>query len=236
MLADAEIEQVPESMVDHPQVTAPAQRKGVDPSRMLLDSSMHHNAVRDAGIDEPRRRGRPDLAHLFLVTVLDSTLNLEGGLRTIIHTRGHEQIEVAPETRIPRTYERFKGLIEGLLEDGQAGPPDREPLLDLTARKPLPAILKDLDPDHVVALDPAGEDVEPTDELPRLAGEHDDVVVVLGGFPRGEYASPVENLADERWSIHDERLSVWIAASEITVPWRRITQRMSVHRGPKPRE
>lgn len=234
VLADAELEQVPGAIHDHPQVTSPAHRRDVDPERLLLDSNVHHHAMRDAELDEHRRRGRPDIAHLFLLTVLESTLNLEGGLRTILHTRNDERIDVAPETRIPRSTERFKGLLEAVFEEGQAGPPDRDPLLAMTSHAPLSAILKQAEPDHVIGLDPGGDRVEPTDEIPHLAGEHDDVAVVLGGFPRGDYASPVDTLADELWSVHDDRLVVWSAASEIVVPWRRLTEGISPHRGPAP--
>lgn len=234
VLADAELEPVPEAMADHPQVAKPAKRRDMEPTRMILDASLHHEAMRDAEIEQRRRRGRPDLTHLFLLTALDSALNLEGGLETVVHTRNHELIEVAPETRIMRAYPRFKGLISSLFERGEVGPADRDPLLTLTRRKPLAAILRDLDPDHTIVLDPAGEATEPADEIPYLAGEHDDVAIVLGGFPRGDYASPVKSLGDELWSIHDERLSVWTAASEVLVHWRHLTQNISVHRGSPP--
>lgn len=234
VLADAELETVPPHLHDHPQVSKPAQRKGKDVETVLLDSNVHHHAMQDGELEDHRRRGRPDLAHLFLVTALESTLNLEGGLETLIHTRNHEEIRVDPATRIMRAYPRFKGLVETLFQEGAVGPADRDPLLELTRRRPLPAILKERDPDHVIALAPEGEPTEPTDRIPYLAGEHDDVTVILGGFPRGDYESPISDLADETWSIHEERLTVWTAASEVLVPWRRLTKGISAHRGTPP--
>jgi len=232
VLADAELELVPEELAEHPQVAADADRRDRAPTELVLDGNLHHEAMRDHGLDE--RRGRPDLVHLFLLTALESTLNLEGGLETIAHTRNHEQIDVAPETRIMRAYPRFKGLVETLFRDGEAGPPSRDPLLDLRTRRPLPAILKDRAPDHTVVLSPDGEPTEPTERIPYLAGEHDDVCVVLGGFPRGDYESRVEPLADETWCIHEEELTVWSAASEVLAPWRRLTAGLGPHRGPAP--
>lgn len=234
LLADAELELVPEAIADHPQVTAAAQRRDRDPTRTLLDANVHHRAMQKAELDEHRRRGRPDLVHLFLLTALDSALNLEGGLETVVHTRNHEEITVAPETRIMRAYPRFQGLVESLFQEGAVGPADRAPLLELSRRRPLPAILKDRDPDHVVVLDEGGEPTDPPDRIPFLAGEHDDVCVVLGGFPEGDYASPVEDLADETWRIHDQRLTVWSAASEVLAHWRHLTKGLSVHRGTPP--
>ncbi len=233
ILADAELELVPDEIRDHPQVTTPARRRDKKPTQTLLDANIHHHAMQDAELDQHRRRGRPDLVHLFLVTALDSALNLEGGLRTLVHTRNHETIHIDAGTRIMRAYPRFKGLIETLFQEGAVGPADRD-LLTLTPRKPLPATLQEQDPDRIIALTPDGEPTQPADRIPYLAGEHDDVTVVLGGFPRGDYRSPVEDLADEAWSIHEERLSVWTVASEILVHWRHLTQGISAHRGPPP--
>jgi rRNA small subunit pseudouridine methyltransferase Nep1 len=234
VLADSEIEPVPSELVDHTTVQKPAQRRGIDPERMLLDSSMHHWAIREHDLDEGDRRGRPDIVHQFLLTALDSALNLEGGLRCRVHTRDDEMIEVAPETRIMRAYPRFKGLIGKLFEEKAAGPADKD-LLTLEESVPLAAVLDDVDADHVIALLPDGEPTELADQLPYTAGEHEHVAIVLGGFPQGDYASAAERLADETWQIHPDRLSVWSAAAEVLVHWRHVTQEMSVHRGPKPR-
>lgn len=234
VLADAELELVPEAIADHPQVDEPARRRDATPTDTLLDSSMHHKAMRDHELEDRRRRGRPDLVHQFLLTALESGLNLEGGLETHLHTRNHEHVEVDHATRMVRAYPRFKGLIESLFEEGEVGPADREPLLEMTSRRPLPAIVKRLEPDHVVALTPEGEPTHPPERMPKLAGEHDHVVAILGGFPHGDYHSPVDRVADEAWKIHEEPLSVWTAASEVLVHWRNLTRGIGVHRGPEP--
>lgn len=234
VLADSEIEPVPEALHDHSTVVDPAERRGLDPERMLLDSSMHHWAMDEIELPGRDRRGRPDLAHLFLLNALDSVLNLEGGLRAHVHTRNDEHIRIDPATRLPRAYPRFKGLVGKLFAKGEVGPADRDPLMALSKPAPLAAVLDRIEPDHTIALDPAGTMVEPAEALAWQAGEHDDLCVIFGGFPHGDYASSVDKLADERWSIHTDPLSVWAAASEILVHWRHVTQGMSVHRGPKP--
>jgi rRNA small subunit pseudouridine methyltransferase Nep1 len=234
VLADSELEPVPEDLVDHTTVKKPAERRGIDPERVILDASMHHWAIRDHELPEGERRGRPDLVHQFLLTSLDSPLNLEGGLRVRVHTRHDEMITVAPETRIMRAYPRFKGLMGKLFEQGSAGPEDKD-LLTHESGAPLAAVLEDVDADHVIALDPKGEPNEPVEQFPCVAAEHDHVAIVLGGFPKGDYESSVKRLADETWTIHPERLSVWSAAAEVLAHWRHVTAEMSVHRGPKPR-
>lgn len=234
VLADSELEPVPAELHDHPTVARPAERRGLDPGRMLLDSSMHHWVMDEQELPDRERRGRPDLAHLFLLNALDSPLNLEGGLRTHVHTRNEEHIRIDPGTRLPRAYPRFKGLLGKLFEKGEVGPEGREPLMQLAKPAPLAAVLDRIEADHVIALDPEGEPTDAADALAWQAGEHDHVCVVLGGFPHGDYASSVDKLADEVWSIHPEPLSVWVAASEVLVHWRHVTQGMSIHRGPEP--
>lgn len=54
---------------------------------------------------------RPDITHQCLLMLLDSPLNRAGLLQVYIHTEKNVLIEVNPQTRIPRTYTRFAGLM-----------------------------------------------------------------------------------------------------------------------------
>ncbi|XP_076160005.1 ribosomal RNA small subunit methyltransferase NEP1-like isoform X1 [Ptiloglossa arizonensis] len=58
---------------------------------------------------------RPDITHQCLLMLLDSPLNRAGLLQVYIHTDKNVLIEVNPQTRIPRTFKRFAGLIVQLL-------------------------------------------------------------------------------------------------------------------------
>jgi len=58
---------------------------------------------------------RPDITHQCLLMLLDSPLNRAGLLQVYIHTSKNVLIEVNPQTRIPRTYKRFAGLMVQLL-------------------------------------------------------------------------------------------------------------------------
>lgn len=54
---------------------------------------------------------RPDIAHQCLLMLMDSPLNRAGLLQVYIHTEKNVLIEVNPQTRIPRTFKRFAGLM-----------------------------------------------------------------------------------------------------------------------------
>lgn len=46
-----------------------------------------------------------------LLMLMDSPLNRAGLLQVYIHTQRNVLIEVNPQTRIPRTFDRFCGLM-----------------------------------------------------------------------------------------------------------------------------
>ncbi|XP_065334179.1 ribosomal RNA small subunit methyltransferase NEP1 [Cloeon dipterum] len=58
---------------------------------------------------------RPDITHQCLLMLFDSPLNRAGLLQVYIHTERNVLIELNPQTRIPRTYKRFAGLMVQLL-------------------------------------------------------------------------------------------------------------------------
>ncbi|MGQ0537297.1 MAG: 16S rRNA methyltransferase [Methanobacteriota archaeon] len=217
LLADAELEPVPDAIRDHSAVRAATARRGARPGRPLLDSSLHHAALR--GVPDGDRRGRPDIVHLFLLSTLDSILNLDGGLRVAIHTRNDELITVRPDTRIMRSFDRFAGLMEQVFRDGKAGPADGPPLLSLSSGVPLREAVKRTEADHTIVLDERAPHVDLPTALPPVAARHAHLAFVLGGFPKGAYKSDVAQLG-EPWSIDPRPLSAWIVASEIVAHWR----------------
>ncbi len=212
VLADAELELVPPPLQGHPAVRTSAKRRGRSPSAILLDSSLHHPALKK--FPDGERRGRPDIAHLFVLLCLDSVLNGQRELRTLVHTRNDEVIRIAPETRIPKNYPRFVGLMEDLFEKG-AVPADK-PLLTLERGVSLRSLLATFPPPRW-AFAESGERLNLWTELAGLRG---DLTAVVGGFPHDDFLSPVGSLCDRLVSIHDEPLRAWTVTSEILVAYR----------------
>lgn len=58
---------------------------------------------------------RPDITHQCLLMLMDSPLNRAGLLQVYVHTEKNTLIEINPQTRIPRTFKRFAGLMVQLL-------------------------------------------------------------------------------------------------------------------------
>lgn len=211
ILADAELEMVPQPLTGHPAVRASAKKRGRSPASILLDSSLHHPALKK--FPEGERRGRPDIAHLVVLLALDSILNLEAELTTIVHTRNDEVLRFAAETRIPKNYTRFVGLMEDLFQKGQV--PEGQPLIKLERGVTLEQLLAEL-PGRKWAFAEGGEPIDLAAELVRVRG---DIVAVIGGFPRGAFRSSVDKLCDRVVSIHPRPLRAWTVASELLVAY-----------------
>ena len=214
ILADAELELVPSSIAGHPACATHARRRNRRPAETLLDSTVHHPAMRR--LPDGARRGRPDIVHFFLLTALDSILNLEGGLRVTVHTRNDELIRPRPDTRLPKSQSRFYSLMEQLLLEGRV-PGEGEPLITLE-RGTLEKAVRDAGAERVVALSPKGRPVEPRLYFSRLRRRS--LACIIGGFPGGDFTSPVSELADELVSISAHVLKVWTVASEVLVSYR----------------
>ncbi|CAF1501354.1 unnamed protein product [Rotaria magnacalcarata] len=80
----------------------------------LLNCDRHKNHLLKYKRD-PNSNARPDITHQCLLMLLDSPLNRAGLLQVYIHTHKGVLIEVNPQTRIPRTFDRFAGLMVQLL-------------------------------------------------------------------------------------------------------------------------
>jgi rRNA small subunit pseudouridine methyltransferase Nep1 len=220
VLAEAEVELIPTELLTHPAVIAYARQRGKQPARILLDSNYHHAAM--SKLFEGRRRGRPDITHLFLLTALESIVNKQGQLKIIVHTRNNDLILLDPKTRIMRNYERFLGLFEQLFER-QVVPDEQHPLLTLQHDKPLSQVIKDIKADVVIALTREGTSVILPDyflQLKKQKRQH--LLCIIGGFPSGSFHSDINALTTERLSLYPEMLPAWTAASELLVNYENV--------------
>lgn len=195
VIAEAALELVPASLCGHPVIVKSAKKRGKPPESMLLDSNFHHVAMRM--LEDAHRRGRPDIVHVVLLCALESVLNKQGGLTLYLHTRNDEVIFIDPETRIPRSYNRFCGLMEQLLEKGAVKDflrVEKEGLLHL---------LEDM-PGEKVVMHYKGDSLT----------LKEDITCIVGGFPHGDFFT---ELPYPRMKIIDAHLPAWTVVNELLV-------------------
>ncbi|MEM0278168.1 16S rRNA methyltransferase [Pyrobaculum sp.] len=178
VLAESALELVPREIWSHPAVVADARRRGKKPGEILLDRSRHHPAM--AGLLDSRRRGRPDIVHQALLVFQYSLLAARGLGRMYIHTLGDYVISVDPSTRVPKNYNNFVSLVEQLFAAGRV-PSEGRPLMEIR-RQGLRDLLTELGGRWVV-MHEAGSRIP----LVQLGKEVLDSVVVIGGFPHGDF-------------------------------------------------
>jgi rRNA small subunit pseudouridine methyltransferase Nep1 len=210
VVAEASLETVPTEILNHPQIQKYAKKHGKEAKLVLLDKSYHFEAM--SKLKNKEKRGRPDITHFILLEALGSPLNLEGMLRVYVHTLNNFVIQVKPETRLPKNYNRFVGLIEQLFEAKKV-PVKGEPLLTLR-RLSLKELLEKIKPTYVVALTRLGEPQTLIQTAKKLA-EQKNPVVLVGGFPHGHFSNQTLKLANEKISIDPSGLDAWIVVSRI---------------------
>src|SRR5712691_12567348 len=110
VIAESALELVPEEIIRFPAVVNDAKRRERDPSKILLDRSLHHAAM--VRLKEDYKRGRPDIVHMTLLSITGTPLYEEGSVKVYVHTRGDAVLEIGERTRLPKSYFRFRNLVE----------------------------------------------------------------------------------------------------------------------------
>lgn len=210
ILADTELELVPRELLGERCILNNARARGKAPDKILLDASHHHPAF--AKLPESERRGRPDIAHFFLLLCLDSDLSVSGNLRAFVHTRNDDVIAVHPETRLPPHYPRFVGLIESLYEQ-RVVPSKENPLLELRQGVPLATLVDALKPDETIVLTPSGQEVSLAERLASAKAER--VVIIIGGFSKGDFRSDMSKIRSTNISLGKRMLKAFTVTSRV---------------------
>ena len=174
---ETSLELVPPRIARHPAIVKDARRRKKRPTKIILDDSKHHSAMKD--LDSREKRGRPDIIHQCLLSALDSRASKF--LDIYVHTLDDVIIWINNETRLPRNYNRFIGLMEDLFDKGEIRAGDKVLL------KIVDVELEDLfeDVDGIVVLREEGEKDERY--LREYFRTKDRPAVCIGAFPHGDF-------------------------------------------------
>ncbi len=216
ILAESAIETVPPDLWNHPSVRNHSKRRNKPTKFMILDRSYHHAAMK--ALKDNGKRGRPDIVHFSLLEALGSPLNKEGMLRIYVHTFTDHVISVAPETRLPRNYDRFIGLMEQLFEYNKA--PLRGKSLLTLQQKTLPELLATIKPIHVIIFSIRGIPTLLEDVVSRHSA-CENLVAIVGGFPSGHFTVSNSSLTNDVVCIDKDMLEAWTVTSRLIYEYER---------------
>jgi rRNA small subunit pseudouridine methyltransferase Nep1 len=211
LLVEAAVELVPQEIRNHPVIQAYCRRRRQDPRWVILDSSYHHSAMKN--LSNYQKRGRPDILHFTLLEALGSPLNLAGMLEVYCHTQDGAFIEVNPEVRLPRVYERFKGLLSQLYRQGTIKTEQGEILLKME-KKSITEAISSIRPRRVYLLSEEGRRVKRS-EIEEIFKATDRPLFMVGCYPHGDFQEETKKLAEEPLSLSERRLEAWTAVSRL---------------------
>ena len=210
------METVPRDLWNQRVVKRHAKKRGKHPSLVLLDRSYHHAAMKK--LREAEKRGRPDIVHFTLLEALGAPLNREGHLEVYVHTRDEKVITIDRETRLPRNYNRFVGLIEQLFERRRISSADRELLI--VESKTLPQLLGQIKTDYVLTFGREGSS-KTIEEVVSTLFKKQRPTIIVGGFPHGQFSDTTVQLADEVVCVDPEMIDTWTLTSRVIYEYER---------------
>lgn len=185
---------------------ADAKRREEKPGAILLDRSLHHSAL--LKLNDGYRRGRPDLVHLTLLSVTSTPLHQAGGVTVYIHTIDDKVLEFGVGARPPKSYARFRNLMEKLLLERP-----KEGLVRVREAT-LPQLLGLIAADYAVGLSVEGAPV-PLESLAEELAKRKNPAVVVGGFPRGHFLPRDLKAFDGLARIDDRPLDAHVVAARV---------------------
>ena len=205
VIAESALEQVPDEIRRFPAVVNDGKRRERDPSKILLDRSLHHAAM--LRLKEDYKRGRPDIVHMTLLSITGTPLYEEGSVKVYVHTRGDVVLEIAERTRLPKSYFRFRNLVEKHLSERSSNELIR--VHEMNVRELLRKVIK---PDFATGLSTQGK-VETLEELAEMLVGRKNPCIVIGGFPHGHFSPGTLAVLDELVRIHSRALDAHVVAS-----------------------
>ena len=223
ILLECALELVPAELTSLKEVQRFAAFRGRRPQDILLDQTHHGRSM--TRLPDAERRGRPDIVFISLMSMLESPLCKAGLLTIHLHLRDDRIIEISPEVRLPRNYDRFVGLVEQLLATGSV--PPEGPSLMKVVRKTLPDFMSELTEGHEGALSIlAIESGKATsiNDLGFLLPSTPSVPVVfgVGAFPHGDFNDSTPRLFANHISLDKDVMMAWHVCSEVlwTYSWK----------------
>ena len=208
ILAESSLELIPKKIHNHPSVTSYSKKFKKNSSNTLLDNSWHFGAMK--GLDNEIKRGRPDIIHLTLLSLCTTPVFYKNKIKVFVHTVNDEVISINNNTRLPKSYHRFQGLMEKLFLTKKIESED-EILMEMK-NSSLSQLVSKIKPTQIIGLTTKGQKIS-LDKLVKQIEENS--CIILGGFQKGHFSNETEKIIEESFSINDSSLEAHLVASRL---------------------
>ena len=208
ILIESSLELIPKELSHHQSVLAYSKKFKKNIPNTLLDNSWHFGAMK--GLENEIKRGRPDIVHLTLLSICTSPAFYENKIRVFVHTVNNKIISINNNTRLPKSYHRFQGLIEKLFLTKKIES-ETEILMEME-NSSLPKLISKIKPDEVIGLTTEGQKIT-FEKLIHQTKENS--CILIGGFQKGHFNEENQKIIETSFSIHDSSLEAHLVASRL---------------------
>jgi len=208
ILVESSLELIPPELSHHQSVLAYSKKFKKTISNTLLDNSWHFGAMK--GLKNEIKRGRPDIVHLTLLSICTSPAFYENKIKLFVHTVNNEIISINNNTRLPKSYHRFQGLMEKLFLTKKIES-ETEILMEME-NSSLSKLISKIKPDEVIALTTEGQKTT-FEKLIHQTKENS--CIFIGGFQKGHFNEENQKIIERAFSIHDSSLEAHLVASRL---------------------
>jgi rRNA small subunit pseudouridine methyltransferase Nep1 len=193
-------------MYNHPSVTSYSKKFKKIPAETLLDNSWHFGAMK--GLENEIKRGRPDIIHLTLLSICTTPAFYDNKIKVFVHTINDEIISINNNTRLPKSYHRFQGLMEKLLLTKKIESED-EVLMELK-KSSLSQLILQIKPAQIIGFTTQGKKTTFEKLIEQI---EENSCILIGGFQKGHFSKETEKIIEQSFSIHNSSLEAHLVAS-----------------------
>jgi rRNA small subunit pseudouridine methyltransferase Nep1 len=168
----------------------------------ILDINIHYKNM--LKLRDFSKRGRPDIIHYSLLNILEKPFVTNGYVNVYMHVYDDRVYKFNNNIRIPKNYDRFKGLMAQLLKYNKVPPESEDPLIFLVSKN-LNEFVKNR---KILLLSENGEDfnVEGVINIAIKEG----LTIGIGAFAHGDFKQEIDKIAYKKARLYKGlKLKAW---------------------------
>ena len=213
ILEEASLEFVPSNFWKHESCRLVEKRFAIPPDRQILDDNYHHAIL--SRMTRSEKRGRPDIVHSTLLDIVSTPAYKENLVEVYIHTLNDVTINLKSVVRLPRSFERFCGMISKVIS-GELDVKEEE-LFDVKHNQKIDDLIASIESARVICLTTEGIHEDILSFVKGVVHDKEKATWVIGGFSRGHFEDNVKSLSTDVVSISKHALAANVVAARLCV-------------------
>jgi rRNA small subunit pseudouridine methyltransferase Nep1 len=211
ILEEASLELVPEKSRQHDSCKLVENRFGIPPQLQILDDNYHQQII--AKMSNREKRGRPDIVHFALLDITSTPVYMESLVEVYVHTINNTTIKILSGVRLPRTFQRFCGVMAKVLS-GKMEEKEKE-LFEINNVQAIDQLVSSIDSDRAVCLSTEGVPKDLPSFVREIHSTQETATWIVGGFPRGHFGDDVKSLATDVISVSKYSLPAHVVTARL---------------------